>query len=196
MKKDACGEFINRDPDDFQSWMFKVAQNIKRDTANALRRQNFNIRSFEDDEIDQIPDFLEDEGEILYRQEKLAKAFELVLNSDAKIYKVLTWLAQSLFIIQHDITKIESTGEIIKEFSEKSLFEMRDIIFRSAYYIPWLTISQAQMDKIDRALNTVFREDKLTGEIQYKDFFMNKGGKASISDWVNRMNRMIERLMK
>lgn len=196
LKKDACGEFVNRDPDDFKSWMFKVAENIKRDTANSYRRHSFNVRGFEDGEIDQLPDDSWDEEEILYRRERLSKAFELVLNSDARVYKVLTWLAQSLFIIQYDITKIESNGEIIKVFSEKTLFEMQDIVFQFAHYVPWLTISQAQIDKIDRALNTAFRDNKLVGEIKYKDFFMKKGGKASISDWVNRMNCMIERLMK
>lgn len=196
LKKDNCGKFVNRDPDDFKSWMFKVAENIKRDTANTLRRRNFNVRGFEDGEVEQLPDCTEDEETILYRQEKLARAFELVLNSDAKIYKVLTWLAQSLFIIQYDISKIESNHEIIKEFSEKSLFEMRDIIFQVAHYVPWLSISQSQIDKINCALNTVFRDNKPIGEMRYKDFFMKKGGKATISDWVNRMNNMIERLMK
>ena len=31
--------------------------------------------------------------------------------------------------------------------------------------------------------------------MKYSEFFMKKGGKATISDWVNRMNNMIKRVM-
>lgn len=100
-----------------------------------------------------------------------------------------------MFIIEVDVTKIQSNDAIITAFSEKTLFEMKDILLGFADKIDWIVIAPEQIEKINRALNAEFK-NKLIGEIKYKDFFMKKGGKASISDWVNRMNRLIESRMK
>ncbi|MGN0114785.1 MAG: RNA polymerase sigma factor [Acutalibacteraceae bacterium] len=193
--RDDCGGSVNRNPDGFKSWMFKVAENIKRDVANSYRKHDFNTRQFDDGEEKRLPDSsLDDDGKD-FRREKLARAFEIVLASDAKIYKVLTWLAQSIFIIQYDITKIQSNVAIIKAFGDKTLFEMRDMVLRFAGAVHWLSVTPAQIEKLNRALNANVGENMLLGDVVYKEFFMKKGGKASISDWVNRMNSMIVSLM-
>lgn len=194
VRKDRNGE-VNRNPDEFKSWIFKVAERIKIDTANALRNRDYKARGFEDGEEEQIPDEPYDDDEQSYQHETLAEAFKIVLESDARIYKILTWFAQSLFIIEFDVTKIQSNDAIITAFSEKTLFEMKDILLGFADKIDWIVIAPEQIEKINRALNAEFK-NKLIGEIKYKDFFMKKGGKASISDWVNRMNRLIESRMK
>ena len=190
VRKDRNGE-VNRNPDEFKSWMFKVAERIKIDTANALRSRDSKVREFEDWEEEQIPDKSYNKDEQLFQQETLAQAFKIVLESDARIYKILTWLAQSLFIIEFDVTKIQSNDAIIMAFGEKTLFEMKDILFGFADKIEWISIAPEQADRIDRALNTEVKNQRI-GEMRYQDFFMKKGGKASISDWVNRMNRLIE----
>ena len=192
-REDRNGE-LNDNPDEFKSWIFKVAERIKIDTSNSLRNRDYKMRGFEEGEEEQVPDDSDDDGES-YQHDTLAEAFKIVIDSDAKIYKILTWLAQSLFIIEYDVTKIQSNDIIIKAFGEKSLFEMKDILLGYAEKIEWIVITPDQIEKIDRALNAEFK-NKLIGEIKYKDFFMKKGGKASISDWVNRMNRLIESRMK
>lgn len=194
IRDDGAGS-VNRDPDGFKSWMFKVAENIKKDVANNYRKHGFNTRYFEDGEEKQLPDISFDDDGGDFRRDKLAKAFEIVLESDAKVYKVLTWLAQSIFIIQYDITKIESNDVIIRAFADKTLFEMRDIVLRFAGAVNWLSVTPTQIRKLDCALNADVGENKLLGDVKYKEFFMKKGGKASISDWVNRMNSMIVSLM-
>ena len=192
-RKENNGE-INNDPDGFKSFMFTVAERIKIDTANAERKRDSRTRGFIDGEEEKIPDESGDGGDE-YRRERLAEAFNIVLESDAGVYKVLTWLAQSLFIIELDITKIRSNDAIISAFSEKTLFEMRDTVLEFAKKVDWITVSDEQIKRINKALNAA-AGDKRTGDIKYKDFFMKKGGKATISDWVNRMNKMIESRMK
>ncbi len=195
LKRKDCDGQNTRDPDGFKSWMFKVAENIKNDTAKSLRNRDFKTRGFEDGEEEQIPEAQSDDEYEIYRREKLAEAFQIVLDSDARVYKVLTLLAQSLFILEYDITRIQSNYAIISAFSEKSLFEMRDIVLKFACKIQWIVITPKQIDKINRALNAELNNIRI-GEIKYKDFFMKKGGKASISDWINRMDKLIESRMK
>ncbi len=130
-----------------------------------------------------------------YKRERLAEAFDIVLDSDCKIYKVLTWLAMSLFIIKYDIKRSESSAIVVTAFSDKTLFDMRDVLLKMVQRIDWITINKQQLDKINTALNAEYRGYKI-GQFRYSDFFMKKGGKASISDWVNRMNRLIESRVK
>lgn len=194
IREDSNGE-VNRNPEEFKSWIYKVAERIKIDAANALRNKDYKARGFADGEEEQIPNESDDEDERSFQQDTLAEAFKIILESDARIYKILTWLAQSLFIIGFDVTKIQSNDAIITAFSEKTLFQMKDILLGFADKIDWIVIAPKQIEQIDRALNAEFNNKRI-GEIKYKDFFMKKGGKASISDWVNRMNRLIESRMK
>ena len=194
IRKDRNGE-VNRNPDEFRKWMLTVAWNIKCDAADDLGKQKEQTRGFAEGEEERIPDPSYCDDALTYQRERVAAAFTIVLDSDVCVYKILTWLAQSLFIIEYDITKKQSNDVIISEFSEKTLFEMRDILFGCAEKIEWITITLEQRDRIERALNAESRGKRI-GEFQYKEIFMKKGGKASISDWVNRMNGLIERQMK
>lgn len=191
-----CNGQINRDPVGFQKWMFTVARNIKKDVSNHSRRDDYNTTSLgkctDVSTLDSVAALDERKQHIMV----LKEAFSIVLNSDVRVYKVLTWLAQCLYIIQFDYSKIESNDKLIEDFSEKTLFEMRDILFEWAKKTEWMHISSEQKNKIDQMLNMPFQKETHIGDIKYKDFFMKKGGKASISDWVNRMNNLIESRIK
>ena len=119
-----------------------------------------------------------------------------MLNADVQVYKILTWVAQCLYMLEHNITKIAATTDMVECFSQKTLFEMRDMLFQWAEQIPWLHITQAQRDKIEAQLQVKSSDGKSYGEMCYSAFFMKKGGKATISDWVNRMNHLIHRVVK
>lgn len=186
---------INRDPDGFKKWIVEVARNIKKDTADALRSGDYRARGFEDGEEGLIPDSqYDDDEEKSLQRERLAESFRIVFDSDKKVYIVLTWLAQSLFMLEYDISKIKSTDFMVKTLSDKTLFEMRDIVLKFAKKIEWINISSEQLDRMNKALHSLYK-DEMYGNCKYKDFYMKQGGKKSISDWVNRVNRMIERLM-
>jgi hypothetical protein len=47
---------------------------------------------------------------------------------------------------------------------------------------------------LQEALDAPYDRQRCYGHVKYREFFMKKGGKATISDWVNRMNSMIKRV--
>lgn len=129
------------------------------------------------------------------RIEQLKMAVNIALESDSSVYKTLTWLAQFVFMIQCDISKIRSNDMIVEQFENKTLSEMYLVIQNAAKKIPWLDIDAVQQRRIEEALNRQWEKDITYGDVKYGTFFMKKGGKKSISDWVNRMNNTIRRAM-
>lgn len=185
---------INNDPDGFKSWIFKVALNIKRDFSSMIRKINGISRGFEEGEENSITDNGGDLAKISEANvELLSEAFSVVIDSDSNVYKTLTWIAQFLFMIEFDITKIQSNDLIIKTFEDKNLKEMYQIIIESSKKIPWLTFSEEQKKKIDYQLSKTWGDNQTISDVKYKEFFMKKGGKATISDWINRMNNLVKR---
>ena len=74
---------------------------------------------------------------------------------------------------------------------------MKNALFKVGGRISWLGISEHRKKRIEEALAKPYKdENRALGEVTYKELFMKKGGKATISDWVNRMNEMIKRVMK
>lgn len=186
----------NNDPEGFENWIFLVAKNIKRDFANKIRNRDFKTDDIDDPAIGDIltDDYEEDTEENL---DRLKRAFSIVLSSDVGIYKVLTWLAQFIFILEYDISKIKSNELIITAFENKTLYDMYDMILTASNKIPWIVITREQNEKILDALRKKRTGNVSYGESKYKDFFMKHNGelagKKSISDWMNRMNDMIKR---
>lgn len=187
---------INNDPTDFCKWIYTVANNVFLDYAKKINTEEANVRLFGEGEIETIADDLDPDGFLEEKQEKLKEAFAIVLGSDASVYKSLTWLAQGIIVLKANVTRIQSNRLIVKKFSEKTLYEMRDTIVDAAEDIPWLALSKEQLERINEALNRKHESGKRYGEIPYKAFFMKKGAKSSISDWVNRMDAMIVGRMK
>lgn len=185
----------NNDPEGFEDWMFRVANNLKRDFANKVRSRDFRTRCIDDviGEGNQDEEFEDAQG----RTEKLRQAFAIVLSADVSVYKVLTWLAQCVFMLVDDITKIESNQSIIEAFENKTLYEMYDMILTASAEIPWLYISKQEHERILDALRKTRDGDVSYGETKYRDFFMKcngvVSGKKSISDWVHRVNGMIKK---
>ena len=196
VKKDCAEDEINRDPDGFNSWLFKVAKNVVRDTVKAIKRTTG--MDVDIDTVVNLPSTVDrytaEETEL--NEQMLKESFAAVLDSDRKIYIVLTWLAQSLFLIQFDIKRPQATDLILREFREKSLFEMWKLLLVFSERVSWLTITPRQRQRISTALCTLMKDGTLFGELKYESFFMKKGGKKTISDWVNRIDTMVKDRMK
>lgn len=188
------GGAINEDPDEFRNWMCEVARNIKRDTASSIRRRKHRFDEFDDGDADQYPDesTVTDEA-LAYKRERLQTAFRIALDSDKEVYILLTWLAQNLIVLRYNIDKIGAIRLMVDVLSDKTLFELKRIVFVLAQQVRWIRIEPAQADRIACALRTDYNGMPI-GQYKYKDFYMKKGGKASISDWIFRMNQLIERL--
>lgn len=185
----------NNNPEGFEDWMFRVADNLKRDFANKVRNRDFKTEDIDDLSIISTPDDSDYDTED--RIDRLKEAFSIVISANVNIYKVLTWLAQSIFILDANVTKIKSNELIINAFENKTLFEMYDMLLTASKRIPWIVISKMQNDRILEALRKKRSGDVSYGETKYKEFFMKHNGevsgKKSISDWMNRMNDTIRK---
>ena len=186
---------LNRDPEGFQAWMFTVARNVKRDFANKLRARDIKTRELEGTEAETLSS-----EELAGQQthvDRLRQSFDVVLSADAGVHKVLTWLAQSLYILELDVSKIQSTQIVLEAFSEKSLYEMYESVRDAADRIPWMYISREQNRRIAAALDAPYDAGRTWGQVTYKSLFMmyhgEPSGKKSVSDWVNRINSIIKR---
>ena len=123
--------------------------------------------------------------------ERLNNAFRIVIESDSKVYKVLTWVAQLIIILNSNVSKIESNDILIEQFDSMTLDAMFALIVEQATAIPWLQLERSQILSIKARLNEECSDGCRMGEKVYSDFYMKKGAKASISDWVNRMNNHV-----
>lgn len=194
LMREGVGGPLNMDPDGFKSWMFRVAKNAAIDYVKT------NFKPVVDVEDETFENFMGtadiDEMVSVEKRETLSAAFAIVLESDSAVYKVLTWIAMSLIILCFDATKIESNELIIVFFEKRTLFQMRDSLFGLCSRIRWLSISDYQKNNVEKALKKPYKDGKrVLGEVEYNELFMKKGGKATISDWVNRMNDLIRREM-
>lgn len=191
--KDGVDGPVNNDPAGFNAWIRTVAENIKKDSSNKIRGVDFRTVDMDNPlVICAASDNTDDEAE---RIEELKQAFSVVLDSDARVYKVLTWVAQFVIIIDFDVTKIESNDLLIKLFENSTLYEMYNSILVISRRIPWITVSRVQHERILVELHRIYKDGISYGNTKYKEFFMKQNGivsgKKSISDWVNRMNNKI-----
>lgn len=195
--KDGVEGSYNNNPEGFEDWLFRVAINIKRDFANKIRSQDFKAVDIDDPAI--ASEMLTTDYDYSAEEhiERLKWAFSVVISSDVGIYKILTWLAQFIFILEYNLTKIKSTERIIAAFENKTLNDMYNVILSLTDIIPWIDVTDEQNETILRALRKKQKNGVSYGETAYRDFFMTyngmPSGKKSISDWMNRMKDMIKR---
>ncbi|MBR5774043.1 MAG: sigma-70 family RNA polymerase sigma factor [Clostridia bacterium] len=194
IKKCVNGFFLrngepNYDPNGFKNWVFTVAQNVKNDFAKNVRRYQF-IESTEID--DETAGCYEDDLFCTNEDvERLTDAFRIVMASDSKVYKVLTWIAQMLIIADQNVSKIDSNEILIAKYESMTLDNMLDLIIRQSARIPWLRMDERQIEDLRGRLDEPHSDGRRMGDMIYSDLFMKKGAKSTISDWVNRMNNYI-----
>lgn len=180
---------INNNPDEFRMWLSAVVRNSVKDYAKIMRRQQFGI--IEDDD-ERFFYYMEDLAGDRY-SERLKTAFDIAISADTKIYKTLTWLAVVMFVVAFDITKINATRMIDSKFQNLTLDDMYIVLCRLGERIEWLKFTPEQNEKIKNQLDESYDNGMRYGDVGYGEFFMAKGGRKSISDWVNRMNNYIQK---
>lgn len=181
----------NDDPEGFEHWMVLVAHNYQRDFANRVRRVEF--RTEEDEAaLDTVGVSDDDWTERQERQALLRAAFDAVLASDMRVYKVLTWWAQILFICDEGLRHHEANQSIVEAFENKTLYEMYDYVLTAGRRYTWMTPSPEQHRRVMAALQKPWDEEHTYGETPYHTFFMKYrgeySGNKSVSDWINRVN--------
>lgn len=183
----------NYDPDGFKNWVFTVALNVKRDYAKKVR-----LRSFKEgngSEGSEPADPPGDEPLVVSDEEiaKLNQAFRTVIGHLSKVHIILTWLATMLLIAVRGYSKIDATDDLVRLFDSMTLDAMLNLILRFATAIPWLRLEESGLASLKERLNKTDKSGVRIGDKTYHDFYMKKGAKASVSDWVYRMNQIVEK---
>lgn len=185
---------INNDPDGFYNWLITVAQNIRKDFAEDVRVDDHHNKPLPED--DDAPIIVEGPENILDEYENmdlLNRAFDIVLNSKSQVYKIFSWVSMSLLALSLKITKSEAIKLTVKIFSDAELCTMRNTLRTMAKMVPWLKITDSHFAMFDDDLDIEDDDGVSMGECAFSTFFMKKGPKASISDWVNRLNSLVKR---
>lgn len=186
----------NDDPTEFQKWMFTVADNLTIDYIKKAKKHIDIRQPFEEDEegnifIDiTVPGNVDDDV-----SETLAHGFNIAIGLNIRVYKILTWIAHSYFIVALDVTRIEANGLILRMFKHRSLCQMWGMLHHLSKKISWMKTTKEQEQKIEKALSAPYDDTHEYGEMQYQTFFMKKGEKETISDWINRVNSMIRKVI-
>ena len=196
LRDDIQGAY-NNDPEGFERWMSLVAHNRQRDFADRIRRADFRTASEEAlNEVGVCDETFEERNAHLCQ---LRKAFHIVMSADAGVYKVLTWLAQMIFIAEKDLAHHKANALIVTVFENKTLFEMYGMILAASRRVSWMTITPQQHQRVMDALHKPWDDNLTYGEVKYGAFFMKYrgevAGKKSVSDWIHRMNGVIRRHM-
>lgn len=190
----AAGEY-NNDPEGFERWMSFVAHNRQRDFAERVRRADFYTAP--EEALDRMGVCDESVEERSARLSQLRRAFNIVMSADTGIYKVLTWLAQVMFITEQGLAHHKANALIVTVFENKTLFEMYGMILAAGRRIPWMTVTPQQHRRVMDALQQPWDDELTYGEVKYGAFFMKYrgevAGKKSVSDWIHRINGMVRR---
>ena len=193
--KDGPGGPVNRNYKGFRSWLHRVATNALYDLYSRI---NVKLKHAASDEIDEenLPLIeMEDPFYLEASVQELKNAFDIVITAkNTGIYKTLTWLIQSVLVLKFDFTRIEANKYLIAEFEQKTLWQMYEMLVEYADTLPWLALSDAHKKILEDALRDCEDGQSVSyGDMVYSDFFMTKGAKASVSDWVNRLDSKIRR---
>lgn len=179
----------------FVGWMKVVAHNIYADKVEEIRgSEEFTLESYEEMIKDHWRDIGEEdaykvEGENIY---KLKKAIECIISGEAKVYKIIAWLSIYVFMLAHDLSKIEANRYIEHELADFTLYELYELINEAADRIKWLEFTEAQKEKICTDLKEYYDRETKYGDMKLREFFMKKGGKGTLSDWWNKMSKKIK----
>lgn len=181
----------NKDANNFRSWMFTVTSNIICDYTKKIKKIQFN-------ESEEMPiDLSYHERNTMVITEKDLKrlkcAVATVLQSSSKPYIILTWFAQLIVISRLNVNRIESTDVIAKKFDSMTLDHMLNLLIAQSKQIEWLQLKTEMIEKLRGKMNEVQEDGIRMGDKKYHDFYMKKGSKSTISDWINRMNSLVKR---
>lgn len=182
---------LNDDPEGFKNWLFAVAKNLFNDLAKKSGRKGlYETETPEGEEPTEHGPYSEPEEP---DYDMLNRCFKTVLSFDSKVHIPLTWVTAMLMIANGGMNRIEATDAITRICSEMTLDAMFDFILIQSDKILWLRLDEDEIQKIKGKLDETDSDGMRIGDKNYNNFYMKKGAKASVSDWINRMNSRIIR---
>lgn len=195
LKKDGV---VNDDPNGFKNWLFTVAKNIYIDFAKSRGKIPFDTIDASNEDAPEIE--IEDDDNELYSDsdydyDTLNAYFEYAFESSSDVHITMTWIAVMLAVLRGGLNRSEATVYITNIFKNSTMDEILDFIIKNSSQVLWLNISDDLIGKIKAKLDKTDSEGCRIGGRKYSDFYMKKGDRSSVSDWVNRINNRIIREM-
>lgn len=179
-------ETPNDDMDEFCRWIYTVARNVKRDYSNSYRERLFV-------DYNELEERIGDEIGEDHSDEELASVFDIVFSLDMGVHKLLAWLAVSVTILDETDKRMVATEMVVERFAEKTLDEMWAYTLAKLSYYPSLMPTESEIETVRSALDVRDELGFRLGEREFYTFFMAKGGKYSVSDWLHKINQLIKR---
>jgi len=176
----------NTDMQEFCRWIYTVARNVKRDYSNSYRERI-------------IVDYSELEGRIgdelgeEFVGEELASVFDITFSLKMGVHKLLAWLAVSVVILNETDKRNVATEIVVNRFGKATLDEMLEFLLRELRRYPNLLPTDSELAGIRKLLDEPDELGVRTGDRPFYTFFMAKGGKYSVSDWLHKINQLIKR---
>lgn len=195
LKKDGV---VNDDPNGFKNWLFTVAKNIYIDFAKSRGKIPFDSIDISDEDAPEI-DIEDDDNELYgdgdYDYDTLNAYFEYAFESSSEVHITMTWIAVMLAVLRGGLDRSEATVYITNIFRNSTMDEILEFIISNSSKVLWLNISDDLIGKIRVKLDKTDSDGCRIGGRKYSEFYMKKGDRSSVSDWVNRINNRIIREM-
>jgi|GEM_PF-3087561 len=195
---------LNDDPDEFLSWIYTVAKNVTLSAARKYRAKNQAETSMvspdgsERDYPDGRDEFASSES-----AEILRESFLIAASARSALHIVFVWMLRALILSgsigirqsannKGRVTDAGINDYIAVEFSDDLLEAIYATIFMCSRKVGWMAFTESMNDNFLSRLSETDDGVRI-GDRQLSDFYMKKGGSASVSDWINRMNARIRK---
>ena len=175
----------NRDMEQFCRWIYTIAHNTARDCASKYRECIIV-------DYDELQERITDDEAEEYLTEDIAAIFDLAMSFKNVIYKLLAWLCVAVIILKEADKRSVATEILVDRFANASLDSMLDFLISELRDYPELMLDASQEKKMRQALDEKDEEGVRIGDRPFSHFFMSKGGKYSVSDWIHRINHSIK----
>ena len=184
-------ETPNRDPEQFNKWLFTVAKNVMRDHV-----RSFSAKSYQD--ISDVEHALADDAPTADEERdvcaQLSEVIDAVINLRVGIHKILAWLLISIKILNSDGQRSKITDTVVSRFKDCPLFDMYLEIQREFLLYPDINLNAYQKTRIEKSLLAdTDRDGVQVGDLTFGSFFGSSEGKYTVSDWIYKINLSVRR---
>ena len=193
---------LNNDPEGFLKWMYTVARNIVVDCSKKHGAKSYNEMSIVNDEGETV-DIPSQSNPLIAieTREMLTECFKAAIHMDCELHIIFAWVLRAIVLSKCDLNTVEvgkkdelienkANEIVVTTFQNLTMSEIYTVIVLESAHLPWMVITESDDREILSKLAQV-KNGVVLGDRVYNSFFMKKGGKATISDWVYRMNQRI-----
>lgn len=188
---------FRRNPEDvignsseFVNWLFKVARNEFYTFSRKHGKVIANEGTADPEKNKNTPTY--NMSSSIVENERILFAFQTVLSASSKPHILLTWLVVMLMINDDSVDRIDATRILVDELSDKPLDEIYNLVSRELIQQMVLPADSPLLEQLRSKLDAQ-TDGTRVGDRPLRSFFMKKGETDSVSDWINRMNGLIDK---